>query len=106
MNIFIETIVSPWKRVPLLLKLPTALVAAFCSLKLSGWVDDHGHPHISLVLMFLAMYQLFWGVGLIPLFIGFRKLNRKLFWGNEKPTLRRWYWRHYWLGTFDDPDED
>jgi hypothetical protein len=103
---FVERIFPPWKRLPLILKLPIALFAAFCSLSLSRWFGDLGHGHISLGLLFLAMYLLAWGIGFIPLLVGTRRFIKGMVWGKEKPTLRRWYWRHYWLGTFDSRDDD
>ncbi|WP_169488329.1 hypothetical protein [Paraburkholderia polaris] len=105
MSTFVERIFPPWKRIPRLLKYPIALFAAFCTLRLSNLLLNHGYG-IGLAVEFLAIYLLFWGVGFISLLVGIRRFNRRLIWGKEKPTLRRWYWRHYWLGTFDDRKDD
>lgn len=40
MRSFVETIFPPWKWMPRILKHPIALFAAFCALRLSGWLLD------------------------------------------------------------------
>jgi hypothetical protein len=97
----IEAVFPLWRYVPRIVRHFIGFLAVLPILWMQNWMELHHMEGPALIVAALDCYLALWSLGILGVFLRVRRVTKRVIRRPARPLSRKWFMRHYLLGTFD-----